>query len=280
MTKSVNIAIVGCGYIGSEAAAMWTRKGNHVTATTRSHERLEELSKVAQKSVILKGNDEDEFIPLIAHNDAILVATAADSPEHYESAYLHTAQIFRKLALEMDLPRDLIYTSSTSVYGDLHGLWVDESSDLQGKSEQAKILIEAEETYMSLEELGWNVCILRFAEIYGPGREIVKKIASLEGHPLPGTGEQYTNMVHRSDCANAIHYALRHHLTGIFNLADDDHPTRKELYTQVSEQFHLPAVRWDPSLSSFHGGNKRVSNHKIKKAGYRFMYPHRVFEGA
>src|SRR6202012_1191932 len=92
MTRSANIAIVGCGYLGSESARIWTQKGNHVTATTRSHERLDELSKVAQKIVILKGNDEEELIPLIADNDVILVTTAADSLEHYESAYLHTAR--------------------------------------------------------------------------------------------------------------------------------------------------------------------------------------------
>lgn len=278
MTKSCNIAIIGCGYVGLEVAGAWTKKGDHVTATTRTPERLKELSKVAQKSVILKGNDEDEFVPLIAHNETILVTTAADSMEHYESAYLHTAQIFRHLALEMDLPRDLIYTSSSSVYGDHHGLWVDETSELLGKSEQAKILIEAEKTYASLEELGWNVCILRLSEIYGPDREISKRVKSLAKHPVPGSGDQYTNMVHKADCVGAINYALRHHLTGIYNLADDDHPTRKELYDGIAEKFRWPSLKWDPSLTSLHSGNKRVSNHKIKKAGYRFTHPHRVLE--
>ena len=274
----MNIAIIGCGYVGMEIAQMWTKKGYHVTATTRSPERLAELSKAAQKSVILRGNDEDEFIPLIANNDAILITIAADAAEHYESAYLHTAQIFRHLALEMDLPRDLIYTSSTSVYGDHHGLWVDETSDLLSKGEQARILIEAEKTYASLEELGWSVCILRLAEIYGPGREISKRIRQLEGHPLPGSGEKYTNMIHRSDCAGAINYALRHRLEGIYNLADDEHPTRKELYDRVAKKYTLPKVKWDPSLASLHSGNKRVSNHKIKAEGFSFRYPHRIFD--
>lgn len=269
----MNIAIIGCGYIGLETASAWTKKGIHVTATTRSQERLFELSQVAQKSVILKGNDEEEFIPLIAHNETILVTTAADSPEHYESAYLHTAQIFRKLALEMDLPRNLIYTSSTSVYGDHRGLWVDETSELLGKGDQARILMEAEKTYASLEEVGWNVCILRLAEIYGPEREISKRVRAIEGHPVPGTGGQYTNMIHKDDCVGAIHYALRHQLAGIYNLADDEHPTRKELYDQISQQFGLGKVKWDSSLMSLHGGNKRVSNHKIKAAGFVFQHP-------
>ncbi len=274
----MNIAIIGCGYVGSEASAIWSKKGYHVTATTRHPERLEELSRVAQKGLILKGNDEDELIPLIANNDILIITIAADSPEHYESAYLNTAQIFRHLALEMDLPRHLIYTSSTSIYGDHHGLWVDESSDLHGKGEQAKILIEAEKAYLSLQELGWHVCILRFAEIYGPGRELSKRVEQMIGHTLPGTGEHYTNMIHRQDCSSAIDYALRHHLEGVFNAADDEHPTRKELYDLISHKFKMPRVKWDPTLIGLHSGNKRVSNHKIKSEGFAFRHPHRMLD--
>ena len=70
----------------------------------------------------------------------------------------------------------------------------------------------------------------------------------------------------------------RHHLTGIYNLADDDHPTRKELYDEISKKFQVPEVTWDPSLTSLRSGNKRVSNHKIKQSGYRFVHPHRVLD--
>ena len=270
-----NIAIVGCGYIGSSVAALWN--GQHqITATTRKVENLDKLGKIAQKSQLLRGSDEKEFIPLILNNEIIVVTIGADGPDHYGSAYLGVAEIFRHLALEMDLPRRLIYTSSTSVYGDHSGLWVDEGSSLLAKDELSKILKKAEETYLSLEELGWQVSLFRLAQIYGPGRETSKRVQELEGKSLPGSGEQYTNMIHKSDCASAIDYALKHHLEGIFNLADDDHPTRKELYRMVSNQFDLPQVVWDSSHQEFSAPNKRVSNHKIKQAGFTFQHPHRM----
>ena len=274
----MNIAVIGCGYIGSAAAAFWTKRGHHVTATTRSPERLNELAKVSQKSLLIRGNDEDELVPLIANNEVILITIAADSAEHYESAYLNTAKIFRHLALEMNMPRILIYTSSTSVYGDHHGLWVDESSELRPANNAAKILVDAEKTYLSLDALGWAVSILRFAEIYGPGRELSKRVKLLEGHALPGSGDHYTNMVHKDDCASAIDYLLQHKLEGVFNLADDDHPSRKELYEMVSKKFGLPRIAWDPNLTSLHSGNKRVSNHKIKSQGFTFSHPTRVLD--
>lgn len=272
------IAIIGCGYIGMEVAALWNKRGHSVTATTRSPERLLELSQVAQKGVVFKGDDEDGLVHLIGANDTILVSIAADSHEHYETAYLQTARLFRHLALEMEMPRQLIYLSSTSVYGEHKGLWVDEQSELLGKSDQAKILIETEKTYLSLDELGWTVCALRLAEIYGPGRELSKRLRQLEGHTLPGSGDQYTNMIHKTDCAAAIDYALRHHLEGVFNLADDDHPTRKALYDAIAHKFQLPHVQWDPNISGLHSGNKRVSNHKIKSEGFVFRHPHRLLD--
>jgi nucleoside-diphosphate-sugar epimerase len=274
----MNIVIIGCGYVGMEAAHLWKKKGYHVTSTTRSPERLDALSQVSQKSVIIRGSDEDEFVPLIINNDCIVVTVAADNPDHYESAYLHTAQILRHIALELNMPRHLIYTSSTSIYGEYHGQWVDETSQPLSKSEQGKILIEAEKQYLSLSEIGWTVCILRFAEIYGPGRELSTRVKQLEGHTLPGSGETYTNMAHKQDCAHALDYALRHNLEGIYNLADDDHPKRKELYHAISHKFHLPEVRWDPTQTGLHMGNKRVSNHKIKAEGFAFHHPHRVLD--
>jgi nucleoside-diphosphate-sugar epimerase len=273
-----HIAIIGCGYIGSEVASIWSKRGVHVTATTRNPEKLDALAKVAQKGVLIKGNDEAELAPLIAANDTLLISISANSIDQYESAYQHTAQIFRHLAIEMDMPRRLIYTSTTSIYGDYHGRWVDEESDLLAKTEQGKILIEAENTYLSLAELGWHVCIFRLAEIYGPGRELSKRLKQLQGHALPGTGEQYTNMIHKADCAAAIDYALRHHLEGVFNLADDDHPTRKELYEAIAKKFNYPLPQWDPKLSSLHSGNKRVSNHKIKSEGFSFRHPRHILD--
>lgn len=274
----MNIAIIGCGYIGMETAAIWKKRGYHVTATTRNPERLDALSKIAQKSIILKGNDEDELMHLIGTNDVILVTVAADSPEHYESAYLNLSQMIRHIALEMDTPRQFIYTSSTSVYGEYQGQWVDETSPLLAKSNTSQILIEAEKNYLSMEEVGWNVCILRLAEIYGPERELSERVKQLHDHSLPGKGDHYTNMIHKVDCATAIDYALRHHLQGVYNLADDEHPTRKELYDAISHKFSLPRINWDPELTPLHHGNKRVSNHKIKAEGFAFHYPHRVLD--
>lgn len=278
MKQGTNIAIIGCGYIGMEAAALWSRKGYHVTATTRHPERLPDLSKVAQKTQILKGDDEEELASLILANDVLVLTLAADSIDQYESTYLHTAQMFRLLASEMNVPKRLMYTSSTSVYGDHHGRWVDEMSPLLSRSEQGRILIESEKTFLSLKDFGWYVCILRLAEIYGPGREISRRVQTMQGHRLPGSGDVCTNMVRKEDVAEALDYALRYQLEGIYNLADDEHPTRKELYHEMAQKLHLPNLEWEPSQTGMHSDSKRVSNHKIKAEGFSFLFPQRVLD--
>jgi nucleoside-diphosphate-sugar epimerase len=273
-----NIAVIGCGYIGSEAAHVWKNRGLHVTGTTRHSEHLEEIAKVAQKGVLMKGDAEAEFASLITANDVLLISIGADQPEDYDIAYRQTAHLFRHLALEMDIPRRLIYTGSTSVYGDHHGRFVDEESDLLAQTEQAKILAETERLYCSLTEFGWHICVLRLAEIYGPGRELSKRVKQYQDQMLPGSGDQFTNMIHKSDVSAAIDYALRHQLDGIFNLADDDHPTRNELYAAVAKQNHLKPPHCDPTLVTIRNGNKRVSNHKIKSEGFVFRFPHRLLD--
>lgn len=273
----MNVAVIGCGYIGSEVANLWKTRGLHITATTRSPEKLKALASVAQKGVLVKGNDLTDYTPLLASNEIILITIGADSAEDYYQVYRNTAHFIRSFAVESDLPKRIIYTSSCSVYGDHQGRWVDEESALLGKTEQEKILIETEEIYQSLTEFGWNVTILRLAEIYGPQRELTSKFKQIS-RPLAGTGIQYTNMIHKSDCVAAIDYCLRHHLNGIFNLADDDHPSRKELYHQLAKKLHRPDPEWDPKLTSLHTGNKRISNHKIKGEGFVFRYPHRVMD--
>lgn len=274
----MKIVIIGCGYIGQEAAKIWKKKGEFVTATTRTPEKLDDLSKIATKTVIINNADEEALAPLVAENEVIVVTIAADSSEEYENAYLNSSKVLKNLALEKGMPKRIIYTSSTSVYGDHHGQWVDENSPLLAKKDQAKILIEAENNYLSLTELGWKVCILRLTELYGPGRELSKRVAKIEGHVLPGNGSQYTNMLHKVDAAAAIDYALRHHLEGIYNVSDDEHPTRKELYTKVTQKFNYPEVKWDPDHTALHSGNKRISNHKIKAEGFAFHHPHRILD--
>jgi len=271
----MNITIIGCGYIGKELAKLWSHKGHVVTCTTRSPKNLPVLDKFCQKSIVIKASDENEMELLIEQNDLIVVTVASSSLEDYKNTYLKAASSIRHAALKFHTPKILFYTNSSSVYGEHKGRFVDENSSLLSTSEQGKILIETEKTFLSLQELGWKICIFRLSEIYGPGRDFETRMKKLQGHVIPGTGLTYTNMIHREDIVGALNYALNHKLEGIYNLADDDHPLRKEFYNYLCDQLKLDHVTWDANLKRIHPGNKRISNHKMKAAGYKFQFPNR-----
>ena len=274
----MNCVIIGCGYIGKRIAKLWTKKGHFVTATTTSKRNLPELEKVAQKSIIVKGTDESELSYLIEENDVILVSVSAAGLDNYRETYLSTAESIRHIALQQKKAKLLLYTSSAAVYGNHNGQWVDENSSLLAKPKEIKFLMETEDIYLSLKELGWKVSIFRLAEIYGPGRELKKKMEELQGRVLPGKGKIYTNMVHIDDIVLAIDYALSHNLEGIYNLADDDHPMKEAFYNALCDRYHLERLIWDPHLDPLIRTNKRVSNHKIKSAGFIFRHPHRTLD--
>ena len=263
----MKILIIESNYIGIEVGALWKKKGHTVTATTSHAELIEKLSHCSQKSVVLKTDASEELTDLLLSNDFIFI-------EDKENTQLATH--IRKLALKINTPKKIIYLSSSAVYGDHQGKWVDEASELKTTDEYGKDLIETEKTYLSLEELNWQVCILRSAEVYGPGKELSKRVALFSDQVLSGDGSQYSNMVHQLDSTFAVNYALQHNLEGIYNLSDDEHPTRKEIYDKVAEKFQLPKVKWDPTHTPFHEGNKRVSNHKIKMEGFALHHPLRL----
>jgi nucleoside-diphosphate-sugar epimerase len=273
----MNAAIFGSGILSLDAASNLRKKKYHVTLAARQPEALHDFMRAAEKSIILNDYDEESLIPIIANNPVIIVASLSEISKETAQTSLEVAEAIRRCAAGSDFIRRIIYVSSTTVYGDHKGLWVDETSTLKGKSEEAKLLLKAERLIKSLEDLSWSVCILRIAELYGPGREISKRMKLVKG-PLPGSGTTYTNMIHRSDVASAIEYCISHHLDGIYNLADDDHPTREELYDQVTKKFHLPKTTWDPNYDGWKSINKRISNRKIKSAGFSLRHPSRVID--
>ncbi|MEM8628502.1 MAG: NAD-dependent epimerase/dehydratase family protein [Chlamydiota bacterium] len=264
--------ILGCGYVGQAVGRSLKNAGIPITAVVRTQARIRDLEGFCQKVYCSSEINPALFGTLVEENNLVIVTVAPKTRDDYFTTYLETAELFHKCSPSQ--PKHLIYTSSTSVYGDQGGKWVDEASPLLGSSEQAKILIQTEGVYSALKA-PWKVTLLRLAEIYGPGRTLEQKIAKMGGATLAGSGTAYTNMVDLSDIVGAILYAKEHGLEGIYNLADDDHQTRAHLYQKLAKQYGYPEVFFDQKEERLFRGSKRVSNRKIKSAGYTLQMPKR-----
>ncbi|HEY9744274.1 MAG TPA: SDR family oxidoreductase [Coleofasciculaceae cyanobacterium] len=270
----MNVAIIGCGYVGKAITQYWRQElGFVVTATTTTPERVASLEAYAQRVVVVKGDDPASLLSVLQDQETVLLSIGAKSANVYEQTYLHSAQTLVSVLKQVPEVRQLIYTGSYAVYGDQDGKWVEESSPIAPANSNGQILAETEQVLLSAASDNLNVCILRLGGIYGPGRELVKIFGRVAGTTRPGDGSDATNWIHLDDIVAAIEFARRHRLQGIYNLVDDAHLTNRELLDRVCEQHHLPKIVWDASTKSVRPYNARVKNQKIKDAGYQLIHP-------
>lgn len=273
----MNIAIIGCGYVGYAVAKYWQQNTTLVvTATTTTPERVPALNAYAQ-TVVVQGNDPEGLKSVLQNQDVVLLSVGAKGADVYKQTYLHTAQNLVSVLKQMPTVRQLIYTGSYSVYGDQNGALVNEQTTVAPANENGQILSDTEQVLLSAADENLKVCILRLGGIYGPGRELVKIFGRVAGTTRAGNGEDVTNWIHLDDIVGAIEFARQHNLQGIYNLVDDAHLTSREMLDRVFEKHNLPKVTWDSSQKSTRPYNAIVSNQKIKDAGYKLIHPQMIF---
>lgn len=267
----MKIGIIGCGYVGQAAALYWKQQGCHVAVTTRDPQRVSFLQSFSDEVCLL--NHPHALPSFIAAQERLLISVAPDSSSDYHSTYLKTALQVAEYHHSSPSLRQILYTSSTSVYGDHQGGWVYENTAIAPIDEKNKILYETEQILLKCSSNDLKICILRLGEIYGPQRRIEDRLRRMHTQPFPGSGAAYTNLIHLTDIVGALAFCVEHDCQGIYNLCSDFHISRRDFYADLCQREHLPPIEWNPSRSSHrHQGNKRVSNEKIKKEGFVFTY--------
>ncbi|MCT7972810.1 SDR family oxidoreductase [Laspinema sp. C5] len=269
----LNIGIIGCGYVGTAVARRWREFGHSITATTTRRDRIEELEQVAQQVVVLQGNDSEALASLVQNQDIILLTVGAHQSNLYRETYLDTANTLVPVLREAPRVQQLIYTSSYSVYGDQQGAWVDETTPVKPVNENSQIIDGAEQVLLSAQSDRLNVCILRLGGIYGPNRELVRILSRFAGTTRPGSGDEWSNWIHLEDIVEAIIFVCRQRCQGIYNLVNDVPLPMRELLDRLCQQHGVEAITWDPSLPSLRPYHARVSNQKLKRAGFELRYP-------
>jgi nucleoside-diphosphate-sugar epimerase len=155
-----------------------------------------------------------------------------------------------------------VYVSSTGVYGQTDGTWVDEASETSPREESGRVALEAERLLRARRP---DAVILRFTGIYGPNR-LLRKQAVLAGEPLVGDADKWLNLVHVDDGADAVLAAEAHAAPGeTYNVADDEPVTRRDFYTLLAEMLGAPPAEFEPGPTPARPEpNRRVSNRKAR----------------
>lgn len=284
----MTVLLAGCGDLGTEAGLRFAAAGQRVVGWRRSPEKL---------PAAIAGVAADLSAPGLPHlpaeTTAVVVAIAADSPteEAYRAAYVDglTNVLDAVLATQGgdgDVPRRVLFVSSTAVYGDAGGGSVDESTTAVPGGFSGRILREAEELlYDRLRGTRITPVVLRLGGIYGPGRtRLIDQVRS--GTAVVPAGSRFTNRIHRDDAAAAIvHLCSMSDTPGPLYLGVDNDPAELgEVLGFLAAELGLPQPPSASSLSASadggsagsepsRGGNKRCRNALLRGTGFEFEYP-------
>jgi hypothetical protein len=174
------------------------------------------------------------------------------------------------------------YLSTTGVYGDANGTWVDEQSPLQPTSPQATQRVLAEQQWLSWGQVhDVPVQIFRLSGIYGPGRSAFDRIA--QQHALIHAPYHVFNRIHVDDIVTILQNSMYHPQDqAIYNVADDLPASQEDVMRfayMLLNRVPPPAIDLDkaqltPMGQDFYRDNKRVCNEKIKRdLGVILRYP-------
>jgi nucleoside-diphosphate-sugar epimerase len=173
--------------------------------------------------------------------------------------------------------RRVVLISSTGVYAEQGGGWVDETTPCRPSRESGRALLAAEAA-LAAHRCGERGIVLRLAGIYGPGR-LPRRAELASGEPLPIAAGEHVNLIHVEDAASAVLAAEAHAQPPRTYLVSDGHPIeRRDYFAELARQFGLPPpVFRDPlpgEVSGRRGGNKRVSNARmLAELHVKLAYP-------
>ncbi len=290
--------VVGCGYLGLRVARRWRATGREVYAVTRRPERAAELVAEGLRPVVADVTVAPSLADL-PPAETVLYAVGRDRQTRASAQAVYVEgllAVLDRLAAHHPPPRRVLLVSSTGVYGDAAGMWVNESSPCLAQGEAARALLAAEAA-LQAHRLGRQAIVLRLAGLYGPGR--LPKLADLlVGNPLPVDPEAVLNLIHVEDAARAVLAAEAHgQAPGVYNIADGHPVVRRQFYQYLAELLGCPAPMFAPAPAEGAGrvaaphpreesaaappaagrdrsGTKRVDNRRmLHELGVRLAYP-------
>lgn len=175
------------------------------------------------------------------------------------------------------------YLSTTAIYGNQHGNWVDETTQPAPASRRGTLRLKAEQEWHSLYlNEGLPLHIFRLSGIYGPGRSAIEAVRSGTARRIDKPGHAF-NRIHVEDIAQTLIASINQPKPGsVYNVADDIPSPSHEVIQFACNLVGIespPLIPFDqadmaPIVRSFYKDDKRVRNDKIKnELGVRFMYP-------
>lgn len=269
--KQHSIVIIGCGDIGVELGGRLHRLGHKVYGVRRSPEKLPEFIQGIGADYMNEADLKQQLAQVAADYVVVTLTPATFTAEAYQQCFGEgTRNILA--ALSIVPPRRLLYVSSTGVYHQADGEWVDEDSATEPHQFSGENILAAEKEVLSSSS---PATIVRFGGIYGPGR--LRLIKQLQAGGAITASWNFSNRIHRDDCAGMLGHLLLLDAQGVviddcYVGVDSEPVPLQEVQRYLAQCMGLnPAVAAETTRQR--GGNKRCSNKRIVASGFEFEYP-------
>ena len=258
--------IFGCGYLGGRVAKKAVFSGQNVWATTRNGEKAAELRSSGIQPLIADWTD-PQTLGRLPPVDRILIAVSYDRHSDH-SRYESQVGGLRNLLAVVAPQTHVCYISTTGVYHQTDGSWVDEDSPAQPDRDAGQAHLQAEELLRE-HRPGGPSTILRLAGIYGRGR-LPRAADVVAGRPIASPEQGFINLIHVDDAASVIMAAWSRSKSGLYLVGDDCPVRRGDFYREIARQAGAPPPTFVPPDESNpapgrSASNKRIRNDRMKR---------------
>ena len=273
----MQVMIFGCGYSGTAIARAFMADGARVSGTTRSEDKAAALRGQGIDAFVFDGDALDEKLSEAMRGATHLVQSIA--PRDNGDALIRLAG--DRLKETMPKLQWIGYLSTVGVYGDHKGNWVTEEMPCTPVSGRSKERLEAEDGWMAIgAAINVPAAVLRLSGIYGPGRNALCNLERGTARRLIKK-DQVFNRIRVEDIGAATRFLADRGLGGIYNVTDDLPGPPQDVIVEAARLLGVEpppeqpfeTAELTPMARSFYGENKRVSNAKLKAAGFIFAFP-------
>lgn len=265
--------IAGCGYVGRALAGRLQAAGHTVWGLSRTPDGL----PAGVRPFAADLTDPATLDGLPPRLDAVVYCAAAGgfSDERYRSLYVDGPRhLLAVLERQGQSPRRLLFTSSTGVYGQRDGSWVDEASPAEAEQFSGRRVRQGEKLFLGGP---FPAVIARLGGIYGPGRtRLVDRVRRGEAMCHDGP-PRWTNRIHRDDAAGAIAHLLALPAPQpIYDVVDREPADLCTVLRWIADRLGVEPPRTEPEDATDNRrrrSNKRVSCDRLTASGYTHLYP-------
>lgn len=271
--------IIGCGYVGTQLAQHLIARQQFVYALSHSPNNQQTLQKHGVQ-VSYGDLDQVDNLPLLLPQPDMLLYYFVPPPSQGQS----DTRMAHFLSHLTTTPQRIVLISTTGVYGDCQGAWIDETQPINPLAARAKRRVDAEQRLQIwADERGIPLLILRVPGIYGAERLPLARLQ--KGTPvLAAAISPYSNRVHVADLVQACIAAGECGAAGIYNICDGNPTTMTDYFNQVADAYKLPRPptlthaeaqqQLSPEMLSYLAESKRIHNDKMRnELGVQVQYP-------